>query len=205
MGQKGDALRQRIVVAADQLFYEQGYENTSFSDIADAVDISRGNFYYHFKSKDDILSAVLNTRLGDAHAMLEEWETKYTDPKQRITHYIDILTTNQSNVTKHGCPIGSLCTELAKLSHDMHDNATDMFALFRDWLTTQFCELGQKRNAKQLAMHLLARGQGIASIANAFEDKKFLQSEVKNLKAWLDEVTESKGRTDTSSLCGIYL
>lgn len=189
MGQKGDALRQRIVAAADLLFYEQGYENTSFSDIADAVEISRGNFYYHFKSKDDILSAVLEARLEDIHVMLDEWQTQYPDPKQRIVHYIDILTTNQHNVTKHGCPVGSLCTELAKLSHDMHDEATDMFILFRDWLSTQFRQLGQKRNAKQLAMHLLARAQGIASIANAFEDKKFLQNEVKNLKAWLDEVT----------------
>jgi len=190
MGQKGDALRQRIVAAADQLFYEQGYENTSFSDISDAVEISRGNFYYHFKSKDDILSAVLDARLDAIRAMLEEWESKYPDPRQRITRYIDILTTNQSNVTKHGCPVGTMCTELAKLSHDMHDEATDIFALFRDWLSTQFRQLGQKRNAKQLAMHLLARGQGIASIANAFDDPKFLQSEVKNLKAWLDEVTE---------------
>ena len=72
MGQKGDALRQRIVAAADQLFYIQGYENTSFSDIAEAVDISRGNFYYHFKSKDDILSAVLDARLEDIRARSEE-------------------------------------------------------------------------------------------------------------------------------------
>ncbi|MGD9385294.1 MAG: TetR/AcrR family transcriptional regulator, partial [Thioalkalispiraceae bacterium] len=49
MGNKGEAIRQRIVAAADQLFYQHGYENTSFSDIADAVGISRGNFYYHFK------------------------------------------------------------------------------------------------------------------------------------------------------------
>ena len=189
MGQKGDALRQRIVAAADQLFYEQGYEHTSFSDIADAVEISRGNFYYHFKSKDDILSAVLDARLEEIHAMLEEWQTKYPDPKQRIARYIDILTTNQTSIAKHGCPIDSLCTELTKLSHDMHDQAIDIFALSRDWLSTQFRQLGQTRNAKQLAMHLLARGQGIASIANAFGDTKFLQSEVKNLKAWLDEVT----------------
>ena len=41
--------REQIVLAADQLFYEQGFEHTSFADIADAVKLSRGNFYYHFK------------------------------------------------------------------------------------------------------------------------------------------------------------
>ena len=46
----GQTTRDQIVQAADQLFYRQGYEHTSFSDIADSVKISRGNFYYHFKS-----------------------------------------------------------------------------------------------------------------------------------------------------------
>ncbi|MGI9514997.1 MAG: TetR/AcrR family transcriptional regulator, partial [Anderseniella sp.] len=44
--------RDHIVAAASQLFYRQGYEHTSFADIAGAVRISRGNFYYHFKTKD---------------------------------------------------------------------------------------------------------------------------------------------------------
>src|SRR5688500_768121 len=55
--------RDQIVAAADQLFYRRGFEHTSFSDIADAVRISRGNFYHHFKSKDDILDAVIGARL----------------------------------------------------------------------------------------------------------------------------------------------
>ena len=37
--------REQIVAAADRLFYQQGFEHTSFSHIADAVRISRGNFY----------------------------------------------------------------------------------------------------------------------------------------------------------------
>ena len=48
MGNK--STRDQIVEAADLLFYHQGFEHTSFSDIAGTVKISRGNFYYHFKS-----------------------------------------------------------------------------------------------------------------------------------------------------------
>ena len=51
--------RETIVEAADDLFYRQGFEHTSFSDIAERVQISRGNFYYHFKSKDEILEKSL--------------------------------------------------------------------------------------------------------------------------------------------------
>jgi AcrR family transcriptional regulator len=189
MGQKGDMLRQRIVAAADALFYQQGYEHTSFSDIADAVGISRGNFYYHFKSKDEILNVVIETRIADIETMLYEWNNQYSDPKQRILHYIDILTNNQDNIKSHGCPIGSLCTELVKLRHSMLQEANKMLAVTRDWLTEQLKELGLGRDAKQVAMHLLARAQGIATITSAFEDKAFLNQEVRRLKQWLDEVT----------------
>lgn len=189
MGQKGEALRQRIVAAAGQLFYQQGYENTSFTDIADAVGISRGNFYYHFKGKDEILNAVIEERASGIERMLQEWDETYPDPRQRILRYIDMLTDNQESIKTHGCPIGSLCTELAKLNHEMLHNANIMFTVSRDWLTTQFKQFGHGKPAKQLSMHLLARVQGIATITNAFEDKTFLRQEVNRLKQWLDEVT----------------
>ena len=54
--------RESIVEAADRLFYQRGYDHTSFADIADDVEISRGNFYHHFKTKDDILAAVISRR-----------------------------------------------------------------------------------------------------------------------------------------------
>lgn len=57
----GRVIRDHIVAAADPLFYRQGFEHTSFAAIADAVQISRGNFYYYFKSKDKILDAVIHS------------------------------------------------------------------------------------------------------------------------------------------------
>lgn len=188
MGHKAEAVRQRIVAAADQLFYQQGYENTSFSDIADAVGISRGNFYYHFKTKDEILNAVIEHRVSDIEKMLNAWTEAYPEPKQRILHFIDLQTRNQENIKAHGCPIGSLCTELAKLSHAMLEDASQMLTVMRDWLTTQFKALGSGKDARQLAMHLLSRSQGIALITNTFDDQTFLRQEVKRLQQWLDEI-----------------
>ena len=187
MGHKGEALRQKIVAAADQLFYQQGYENTSFSDIAAAVDISRGNFYYHFKTKDEILSAVIDLRVTDYQKMLEAWEKEYSDPKQRILLYLNVLTSNQDSIKRHGCPAGSLCTELAKVRHTMLQDANQIMSLSRDWLIRQFEQLGHNK-ASQLALHLLARLQGISTITNVFEDKDFLCNEIKNLTQWLNEL-----------------
>ncbi|MEM9684591.1 MAG: TetR/AcrR family transcriptional regulator [Pseudomonadota bacterium] len=179
----------RIVRAADELFYRQGYEHTSFADIAGAVNLSRGNFYYHFKTKDEILEAVIALRMSDSRGMLEQWDIAGGTPADRIRHFIDILIDNKSEILRYGCPLGTLSAELAKLDHPSQDGASNLFELFRNWLRVQFEALGRSSDADALAMHLLARSQGVATLASAFHDEAFIQQEVEAMYAWLDMVT----------------
>jgi AcrR family transcriptional regulator len=178
--------RDHIVEAADRLFYRQGYENTSFSDIAGAVRISRGNFYYHFKTKDDILDAVIEERLANTRQMLEQWEAEGKTPADRIRRFIHILIANRADIKKYGCPVGTLSAELAKLNHGSRDEANRLFTLFRTWLRRQFEALGRKADADALAMRLLARSQGVATLASAFHDEKFIRQEVQQMCDWLE-------------------
>lgn len=51
----------RILDTATKLFLERGWEQTTIQDIVDELgDLTRGAFYHHFKSKEDIIDAVLN-------------------------------------------------------------------------------------------------------------------------------------------------
>ena len=177
--------REQIVAAADQLFYRQGYEHTSFANIAEAVRISRGNFYYHFKSKDEILDAVIEARLAATRKMLERWEIEGEGPAERIRSFIHILIANRADIKRYGCPVGTLCTELAKLGHASQGEAKELFTLFRAWLRRQFALLAGEEEADARAMHLLARSQGVATLASAFHDEAFIRQEVKKLDDWL--------------------
>jgi AcrR family transcriptional regulator len=181
--------REYIVEAADRLFYRQGYEHTSFSDIAEAVQISRGNFYYHFKTKDEILDAVINRRLASTRKMLDRWEIEGEHPADRIKSFIDILIANRADIKRYGCPVGTLCTELAKLNHAAQPGANELFTLFRTWLRRQFTLLGREADADALAMHLLARSQGVATLASAFHDERFIRQEVERMYDWLSSCT----------------
>ena len=188
MGEK--TTRDQIIEAADQLFYRRGYEHTSFSDIADAVCISRGNFYYHFKSKDEILDAVIELRLANTRKMLEQWDIEGKQPEDRIRSFINILIMNRAKIKLYGCPVGTLCAELAKLDHPSQTDANKLFTLFRTWLRQQFTLLGRTEDADELAMHLLARSQGVATLANAFHDEKFIKHEVRKMFDWLASCKE---------------
>jgi TetR/AcrR family transcriptional regulator, transcriptional repressor for nem operon len=180
--------RDQITEAADRLFYLRGFENTSFANIAGAVGISRGNFYYHFKSKDDILDAVIGLRIARTQAMLAQWEAEGGSPAGRIRCFIRILVANRAMILQHGCPVGTLTAELAKLGHIALPAASQLFTLFRHWLARQFTLLGRAADADALAMHLLARSQGVATLANALHDEAFIESEVALMNQWLDAV-----------------
>lgn len=182
--------RDSIIEAADGLFYEKGFEHTSFADIADAVNISRGNFYYHFKTKDEILDAVIAERASATRAMLGDWEMTGESPRDRIRCYIEIMIRNRTKIKKYGCPVGTLTSELAKLGHPALGDANGIFTVFREWLRDQFEALGRKKDADDLAMHVLARSQGIATLASAFRDEKIIRKEVDDLCEWLDVIAE---------------
>jgi hypothetical protein len=87
-----------------------------------------------------------------------------------------------------------LCAELAKLSHPARGEANELFTLFREWLRRQFTLLGRRKDADLLAMHLLARSQGVATLAAALRDEQFVDQEVKQMHEWLLQVSrESAG------------
>lgn len=178
--------RRQIVDAADQLFYEHGFEATSFADIAKAVGLSRGNFYYHFKTKDEILDAVITLRMANTQAMLDAWDDGAASPVARIRSFIHILIANQAKIMAHGCPVGTLCNELSKLDHVAKGDAAGLFSLFVEWLTRQFAALGREPDADALALHILMRSQGVAALATAFHDEDFIRREVADMEGWLE-------------------
>jgi len=177
--------RELIIEKADALFYEGGYEATSFAEIAGALGVSRGNFYHHFKTKDDILDAVIARRMARTRAMLDGWQADGADPRDRILSFIRMLVTNRARIMAFGCPVGTLSSELAKLDHAAQGRAAEIFGLFRGWLTSQFRALGAGDRAGALALHLLSWSQGVAVMATAFRDETFIRSEVAGIERWL--------------------
>lgn len=189
--------RQQIIDAADDLFYRRGFEHTSFAHIAEAVGISRGNFYHHFKTKDQILDAVIGARLARTEGLLAQWQAQGSTPAQRIRSFIRILIANQAPIMDHGCPVGTLCSELAKLGHPALAQAGRLFTLFRGWLGRQFVQAGRRGDADALALHLLARSQGVAVLAQTFRDPAFVRDEVQQMETWLDTVLAPPARRAT--------
>ena len=188
MGSKGEGNRQLIVEAADQLFYKRGYHQTSFRDISDATGIPRGNFYYYFKTKDDILNAVVDSRVQVYSGILQGCEQESSDPRQRLLCFSNMLAKFEDNIVVSGCPIGTLCSELVKDEAGLQEVSRAVFLLMRQWLVEQFTALNST-DADNKAMDMLARMQGITVMASAFGDRTFMHRSLKDLHAWVNSQT----------------
>lgn len=56
---EGEVRKQEILMVARELFVTKGYDQTSVNDILKIVDIAKGTFYYYFKSKEEVLAAII--------------------------------------------------------------------------------------------------------------------------------------------------
>ncbi len=87
--------RNEILDVAERLFATKGFDNTSTNDILDEVGIARGTLYYHFKSKEDILDAMIeriSKRLVAKAKVIAE--NKEIPVLQRLTMAIMALNLN---------------------------------------------------------------------------------------------------------------
>lgn len=67
----GAERRAEFVQTAQQLFYTKGYESTSVNDIIKSVGVSKGAFYHHFDSKDEVLIGVVSVVVEQTAAVIE--------------------------------------------------------------------------------------------------------------------------------------
>ena len=81
---KGDEKRRELLDASEKLFCQQGYEKTSVQDILTATGMSKGGFYHHFASKDEVLSALCRRRAERAAAFTAEALNNAANPMGRI-------------------------------------------------------------------------------------------------------------------------
>lgn len=179
--------RDDIVEAARTLFYQRGYARTSFSDIVSHTGIQRGNIYHYFKTKNDILDAVINHLASEYREALSAWDAELSDPKDRLRRFVQMVLSNRDKLSRYGCPVGSLNTELGKeAACGQQESARQLFDLFLDWLAEQFCALTESRQARSLALHLLGRTEGISLMGHVYQDPDYIRKEIEMLEEWID-------------------
>jgi AcrR family transcriptional regulator len=174
------------VSGARAVIHQQGVEKTTIADIAEAAEVPVGNVYYYFKTKDELVGAALSSHEAAMSSAFAEL-SKHRTPRARLKAYIRMLTDQRGLVAAFGCPQGSLCSELDKRGDALATRCTQLMAIPIDWAESQFREMG-RRDARELAVALVASYQGIALLTNTFRDPDLMVREGKRLERWIDSL-----------------
>lgn len=182
--------RARLTEAAARLIHQNGFSQTTLADIAAAAQVALGSVYYYFKTKDEVAQAILDRRSGDIGCLLEA-AGQLPDPRARLEALIQVWVSDREIDARYGCPIGSLCYELAKGRGPLSDAAAQPIKLLVSWCDEQFRLMGQVEQAPVLAHHLVACLQGISLLANAFGDPDLILTEAAYLTGWLGTIRKT--------------
>ncbi|WP_332666205.1 TetR/AcrR family transcriptional regulator [Aeromicrobium sp.] len=106
--------RERLLAAAEELFYSEGV-HVGVDRLCEAAQVSKRSMYQHFGSKDEILVEMLRSRAPQVMAGLDV--APDAAPRERILAVFDALHEQAQAPGFHGCPFVSVATELKDRDH----------------------------------------------------------------------------------------
>jgi AcrR family transcriptional regulator len=185
-GQPTSDKRQRLVEGARRVLHQQGVEKTTIADIAQAAEVPVGNVYYYFKTKDELVQAAIDAQAHAIRSALASFD-RHRTPKARLKAFLKLITTQRELAARYGCPHGTLCSELNKRDDDLGRATPILMQLWIDWAEQQFRAMG-RRDARDLAVALIASYQGIMLLTNTFRQPELIVREARRLDRWIDSL-----------------
>lgn len=102
---KAEERRNEILDAADELFAQKGFDGTSTNDILEKVGIARGTLYHHFKSKEDIMDALIDRYavhlLDGAQEIAEEKSIPVVERIIRVVMALNLSGGSSKEIMEH--------------------------------------------------------------------------------------------------------
>ena len=191
---KAEATRLTILQKAFELIYIKGYQTTSIDDIIATTKVTKGAFYYHFKTKDEmglaIISEILKPTLASGFIEPLQKEQNPIDAIYNLMH--DLLMKDEFLKVEYGCPASNFTQEMAPWNIHFR-RALD--ELTQQWtkVMTEAIEKGKKNgfirtvvNAKQVALFVMSGYWGIRNFGKLENSKQIYIPYLKELKRYLN-------------------
>lgn len=175
MPRSASTTRTRILTAAYDLFYAEGFARVSMDAIAEAGGVTKRTLYYHFDSKDSLAAAVLDHQHVHALARIKEWGTSSEEtPSDYLASLFKHFETWASNPRWHGSGFTRVVMELADLpGHPARHAAHQHKSAIEELLANELKRLGA-RHPKELARQVMLLLEGCLSLVLIHGDTAYI-------------------------------
>lgn len=122
----------RLCYKGLDIFSKRGYYNTSLDDILKELELSKGAFYHHFKSKEDFFIHIVQSLIVQkVYALLIEPLNTHDDPLPVILDSIEnALEPNKGNEMIYGFMLTDFLTEFSKRNHEISTYLKDIVQMW---------------------------------------------------------------------------
>jgi AcrR family transcriptional regulator len=193
--------RERLVLAAMELFWEKGFGSTSIADILKKANANSGSLYHYFPAKQDLLTAVLDTYFQGIRPMLLDpaWEG-VDDPIERVfvllARYRNFLVETDCF---YGCPVGNIALEIHEPDPAVREKLAANFsawtAAIEECLVAAAGRLPPDTDRKALSQFVLSTMEGGVMQARTHRSLEPFDASVGQLRNYFDCLT-ALARTD---------
>lgn len=88
---KTSLMKEKIISAVEDLISTRGVNSFSLQDIADELYISKGTLYYHYKTKDEILLAIMDRHIAELEDEYEDWLVRHKDDVISKERFLNVI------------------------------------------------------------------------------------------------------------------
>ncbi len=176
--------RARIVSAAQKMWKEKGYSGASVDAVMKEAGLTRGGFYAHFKSKDDLFAeALAESKLQEGLCRMEDAGiTDFESQRKFVVNWY--LGKDHRDAPDDGCPLTVFTQEAPRLGSKPRRVIGQMVKGFGEWLSGE-----SKQDGGLAAISLMV---GAVSLARAVEDQDLSDQVLTESKAALIGMLEDK-------------
>jgi TetR/AcrR family transcriptional regulator, transcriptional repressor for nem operon len=198
--------RQRLVEAALYLFWLQGYAATGIAEILERSKANAGSFYHFFRTKEELLLAVLELYLETLRPIVvDPVAIRLEDPIDRVFGILEFYRGNLlATGCTYGCPIGRLALEIPEEQFRVHKRLADNFdgwtAAVQSFLEDARHRLPRQTNLQTLSQFILTVMEGGVMQARAQREIAPFDASVEHLRAYFQMLQEQRQRENAAEI-----
>ncbi|MDP9959682.1 TetR/AcrR family transcriptional regulator [Chryseobacterium lathyri] len=189
---KSEATRLNILQKAFELIYMKGYQTTSVDEIIATTQVTKGAFYYHFKTKDEMGLAIINELL------INNFRSTFIEPLETSNHPLEniydlmhgILMENDFLKVEYGCPASNFTQEMAPWHIDFTKALNSLSRQWEDAIIACI-ENGKKDgtvknnvDAREIAVFVMSGYWGVRNLGKLENSKSVYLIYLKGLKSY---------------------
>ena len=198
MPRDGRITKQKIMDAAQELVLDVGLGGTSVERVVEGAGVSRGTFFYHFKTKHDLAASLLERYAQQDREHFEEFMEKAEqlsrDPRQQLLLFVGLFIemTDQLDAPFPGCLYASYCYQSGAVTEQILEDMKRMTRFWRRRLTEKVDEIRRRYppcipvESSQVADHVLTTFEGAFVISKILGEPEVASHQLIQCRNYLE-------------------